>query len=65
MSDSEGYITTITKANAVKSQFSVGNDMRGITSVAGKLAILQRNSIAFSAVTDGKLSPAFCELGDG
>lgn len=63
MADSDGYITTISKANKIKTRFRVGNDFVGLTAVGGRLAIMQRNAIAFSTVIDGKLSPAFCELG--
>lgn len=43
VTDSDGYITTINKANRVKSRFRVGTDLVDLTSVSGRLAILQRN----------------------
>ena len=63
VSDSDGYLTVISKNFHAKTRINTANVIKQMISIHGKLAIVQQDSVAFSSGIDGKISPGFCESG--
>jgi hypothetical protein len=64
VSDSDGYLTSITKTYPkIKNRIATNDRIKQILTISGRLAIMQPDSIAFSTIVDGRLSPGYCENG--
>ena len=63
VSDSDGYLTSISKNLKLKSRINTQERIKQILNVNNRVAVLLPDAIAFSTIVDGKLSPGYCENG--